>query len=97
MNFNLVIQNQTYDGKKKNTKRNNKGSRLFNTRKNMPDTSLYYHITVLEVRLKQAIGSSIIGIALSVRLILQHSILSDNMHFIFQITITELPGFQSYL
>lgn len=63
----------------------------------MPDTSLYCHITVIEVKLKQAIGSSIIGIAPSVGLILQHSILSDNMHFVFQITITELHGFQSYL
>lgn len=96
MNFNLVYQNQTYNGKKK-IKQNNKGSRLFNRRKNMPVTSFYYHIIILVMKLEKAIGSNVIGVALSVCLILQNSILSDNTHLVFQITLTKLYGFQSYL
>lgn len=97
MNFNLVYQNQTHDSKKKIIKQNNKGSRLFNRRKNMPDTSFYYHITVLATKLQKDIGSNVTGVALSVGLILQDSILSDNTHLVFQITLTKLPDFQSYL
>lgn len=45
----------------------------------------------------KAIGSNVIGVALSVGLILQNNILSDNTHLVFQITLTKLHGFQSYL
>lgn len=96
MNFNLVNQNETWRQEEK-YKTGQQRKQAIQQKENMPDTSLYCCITILEVKLKQAIGSNVIGVALYVGLILQHSILSDNMHFVFQITITELCGFQSYL
>lgn len=97
MNFNLVYQNQTHDSKKKNYKTEQQRKQAIQQKENMPDTSFYYHITVLATKLQKDIGSNVTGVALSVGLILQDSILSDNTHLVFQITLTKLPDFQSYL
>lgn len=97
MNFNLVYQNQTYDGKKKKYKPEQQRRQAIQQKGKHARYQLYYHIPVLVMKPGKAIGSNVIGVALSVGLILQNNILSDNTHLVFQITLTKLHGFQSYL